>query len=26
VLLKNRAEIGAVDAYRTQSFCRPLKS
>lgn len=25
VLLNNRAEIGAVDAYRKQSFCRPLK-
>ncbi|WAC25267.1 DUF1254 domain-containing protein [Blastomonas sp. SL216] len=25
VLLKNRGEIGAVDAYRKKSFCRPLK-
>jgi uncharacterized membrane protein len=25
VLLKNRGEIGAVDAYRKRSFCRPLK-
>ncbi|PXW79446.1 putative membrane protein [Blastomonas natatoria] len=25
VLLKSRGEIGAVDAYRKQSFCRPLK-
>lgn len=24
VLLNNRAEIGAVDAYRKKSFCRPL--
>lgn len=25
VLLKSRGEIGAVDAYRKQSFCRPLE-
>lgn len=25
VLLKNRGEIGAVDAFRKKSFCRPLK-
>ena len=25
VLLKNRGEIDAVDAFRKQSFCRPLK-
>lgn len=25
VLLKIRGEIGAVDAYRKQSFCRPIK-
>lgn len=25
VLLKSRGEIGAVDAFRKQSFCRPVK-
>ena len=25
VLLKSRGEIGAVDAFRKKSFCRPVK-